>query len=279
MSAPKFLFNNVITETNVTADTHYQDFTVQGAVNTLTYDYWAFDDNTAQVDIEYSGMVNGLGLVLSNALFSLVTVYVSANGADYTEVSFKSNMRNGANFFTFPDTWGNYWRITFEKAVPSIALVKNLTLGMSLEFERCLMGTHNPAPYNRSTQFVSNQSGTGEFLGRSSASVGFETGYNFGMIAPVWARNQLQEFVTHAQTGAYYVLWNDELYPDESFYGWTDADIGLSYTGDAALMSASWDARGIATVTDYLLLDNLILLETGDFMITEDGQFMELQSG
>lgn len=277
MSAPKFLFENVLTDLNVTASSHYQDHTIQGAVNTLTYEYWAFNTDTATVDIEYTGTINSLGVVLDGALFSLLTLYVSQNGVDYTQVVSRPYIRNGCNFITFANTSGNYFRVEFEKALTGVSFVRNLMLGSYLEFERCLMKSHSPAPFNRSTQFVSNQSGTGEFLGRSAKPLGFKTGYQFNMITATWGRNQFQQFVESAQRAAYYVLWNDELYPNESFFGWTDDDIGISYTGDAALMSASWDAQGVATIMENALQENLRLLENGEIRITEDNQFRVLE--
>ena len=51
MSAPRVLFDNYITETNVEADSNVTDRDIYGAVNTLTYEYWEFDTDTATVDI------------------------------------------------------------------------------------------------------------------------------------------------------------------------------------------------------------------------------------
>lgn len=274
MSAPRVLFDNYITETNVTADTHVGDRDIYGAVNTLTYEYWEFDADTGTVDIEYTGTVDSLGLVIENMLNCTVSVYYSADDITYNLADARQFLRNGAYLISFAPVSGNYFRIVFEKAVASSGIVRNLMLGEYTEFERCLMRTHAPISYNRQTEYIGNQSGTGQFLGRSSRRKGYANGFQFDMIGSSWARNQFQQFVENAQDKAYYIAWNPASYPDECALGWTDEDIGVSYTGDAALMQAKWNMKALATGASTIELANYILTEDGGLILTEDDNFL-----
>lgn len=274
MSAPKVLFNNVITESNVTIDTFVSPYGIEGALNTLTYEFWEFDADTAQVDVEYTGSVNALGLVIENLLNCTLNVFSSDDGVSYSLILSRDFLRNGAYLIALPQTTANYFRIEFLKAAESDAIVRNIMLGMSLEFERCLMGTHSPIPYNRNTEFISNTSGTGQFLGRSIRRKGFSNSWQFNMISNTWGRDEFQQFVENCQDKAYYISWNDDLYPDECALGWTDEDIGLSYTGDAALMQASWQMRAIATGSSPSDIGVYLLTEDGNLVLTEDGNFI-----
>ena len=108
------------------------------------------------------------------------------------------------------------------------------------------MKSHAPIPYNRVTQYTTNESGTGQFLGRSIVRQNQATDVEFSMITAPWARDQMQDFVRHAQKKPFYFAWNPADYPDEVGYVWTDEDIGVEYTGDGSLMTASWRMKGIS---------------------------------
>ena len=124
--------------------------------------------------------------------------------------------------------------------------ISNIMLGKAIEFERCIMKSHSPITFNRVTQYDTNESGTGNFLGRSIMRQNTVTDVEFSMMSAPWSRDTFQRFVKHAQRYPFYFSWNPSAYPDEAGYVWTDEDIGISYTGDAALMSASWKMKGIS---------------------------------
>jgi hypothetical protein len=274
MSAPKVLFDNYITQSNVTVDSEAAGFPIEGAVNTLTYEFWKFETDNAQVDITYTGTANALGIVIEDLLNCTISVYSSNNGVDYTLALAREFLRNGAYLIPFDAVSGNYFRIILEKATASDGIVRNIMLGETLEFEKCLMGSHAPIPYQRSTDFISNISGGGNFLGRSSRRKGFANSFEFKMISKEWGRDELQSFVVNCQDKAYYIAWNDELYPDECALGWTDNDIPLSYTGDAGLMETRWNMRALATGAGTLEVANYLLTEDGNLFLTEDGEFL-----
>lgn len=124
-------------------------------------------------------------------------------------------------------------------------VVSNITVGKSMEFEKCIMKSYAPLDYNRATEFMTNESGTGQFMGRSIVRRNHESSVSFDLMSAAWVRSTFQPFVRHARTKPYFFAWNYDDYPNEVNYVWTDEDIGVSYTGDRDKMSASWKMRGL----------------------------------
>lgn len=127
-----------------------------------------------------------------------------------------------------------------ENIVWSVATIGNL-----MSFEKCIMRSYAPLDYNRSTEFLTNESGTGQYMGRSIVRRNYQSSVSFDLMSAPWVRSTFQPFVRHARTKPYFFAWNKDTYPNEVNYVWTDDDIGATYTGDRNMMSASWEMRGI----------------------------------
>ena len=120
-----------------------------------------------------------------------------------------------------------------------------ILIGKAMEFEKCIMKSYAPLDYNRATEYMTNESGTGQFMGRSIVRRNHESSVSFDLMSAAWVRSTFQPFVRHARTKPYFFAWNYDDYPEEVNYVWTDEDIGVSYTGDRDKMSASWKMRGL----------------------------------
>jgi hypothetical protein len=120
-----------------------------------------------------------------------------------------------------------------------------IMVGKQTEFERCIMRRYAPLDYNRATEYLTNESGRGSFMGRSIIRRNHESSVSFDMMTGPWVRSTFQPFVRHARTKPYFFAWNPTTYPNEVNYVWTDEDIGVEYTGDRNRMSASWKMRGL----------------------------------
>jgi len=286
MSAPRVMYNNLLASDNVTESSYVYPFDALGALNTLTYEYWRFDVDDAYIDVDLAdsgtdtGMVDCLALVMYGLLGGTVTISTSYNGVTYTEIKEHTFLQDGAVMIYLDSPVSSlYFRLHFYKQAPGVAKIINVMLGQYLEFERCLMKSHAPAPYQRNNEFITNLSGNGQFIGRSLIKKGVESSINFDMITASWGRADFQRFVESAINKAYYLSWNPSEYPNEVVFGWTDEDIGISYTGDGALMSASWAFKGYAMdAKSQQTLSNAILMESGDsYILAESGEFILLE--
>ena len=248
MSKPIVLFNSIVTELNVTASHTETGYPASAVATPFTYDFWrkpaaavAFLDIDAGEDVT----ADSLGWLGSHGATPVYSLESSDNGADYIEVVPQAFAIEGANVALFDAVTARYWRLNIGSTLNAYD-VRNVMIGQSLEFERCIMKSHAPLPYNRVTRYTTNESGTGQFLGRSIIRQHQSTEVQMEMMSAPWSRDQFQGFVRHAEKKPFYFSWNPDKYPDEAGYVWTDEDIGISYTGDAALMTASWNMKGVA---------------------------------
>jgi len=249
MSEPRILHENILSPLNCEESAFYYPHELAGALNSLTYEYWKFTSLQASVTFTNTENLyaNCLGIVANGLAGATVTISGSNDGVSYSTLASELFIEDGAQMI-FLDAAVNYafFRFTFGKSLAVDTLIRNLSFGQYMQFERCLMQSHAPAPYQRKNEFVTNISGDGNLLGRSIKKFGVETSLSFSMITAAWGRADFQKFVENALAGAYYLAWNPGLYPQEVVFGWTDDDIGLKYTGDGNLMAASWKVKGWA---------------------------------
>jgi len=242
---PRLLFNNIITEENVDITGFISPNDIDGALSYLTFEYWQFDSSqTIDIDIEDNGLADALGIYGEGLTGVDVTVSYSQDAITYTTLHEGTISQDGASLFLFSSAVdARFWRIELDTDSGSECKIRNISLGESLAFERCIMGAFSPSPYNRRSELISSDSGEAQFMSKRFIFQGFETQINLNMMSSGWARVQFQEFVNHAIRSAYFFSWNPEDYPSEAIYGWTDEDIQLSYTGDAALMQSGWTVK------------------------------------
>jgi hypothetical protein len=271
------MFNNLLTDSNVNESSFIAPNDASGALSTLTYEYWEFDDSevTVDINIQSASFVNCLSILASGLAGATIRLESSEDLVIFTEQVTKLFVEDGAAMIFLDEAVSApYFRITISKAIPSTTLVRNIMLGSYLEFEHCLMGQHAPGPYQRKTTFSTNVSGDGQFLGRSVSKIGIASKISFTLLGAAWARADFQNFVEKAITDAYYIAWNVGLYPDEGVYGWTDEDISIKYTGDADKMATNWAFKGFALDRSISDIRRARVKENGtQFRITEGGLF------
>lgn len=196
-----------------------------------------------------SSLLSGQAAPLQGSVF----LEGSDNGSSWAAIHTYTGLRSGANYFSFDLVAFPHYRITINITSPidssqghlSIrTLIRNIMLGQRLEFERPIIRTHDPLPLNRTTEYQTNLSGNGQFLGRSISRRGVASSIDIPMMSREFARGPFQQFVEHAQRYPYYFSWNEALHPGDAGYVWTDEDIQTGYSGDGSLMSASWNMRG-----------------------------------
>lgn len=255
MSEPVVIYESIITQQNVTASAEMAGFPIESIVTPMTdtSDSWRFvldDIVTVDIDAERPVPVSAVGMVCFGIVGSYVNVQYSDDGDQYIDFLALYVARDGSFMDSVDDAIeARYWRIEFEPvngAIGLVARVPRIMLGEHLKFERCVMRSHKPIVLNRTTEYQTSESGTGQYLGRSIKRQNFATDVSFPYISSSWARVKFQPFVVAARQGPYFFSWNPERYPQEAAYVWTDEDIGIDYTGELNYMSSSWSMRGLA---------------------------------
>jgi|GEM_PF-2712298 len=272
---PQILYNSILPLGDVAMSTASAPAVAEHAVTPFTYETARYNifSGTRIANFTWESRsseavsVNGAGLLIRGAFFSDLGVLTgevapvlgsvelrgSHDGSTWETVHVYDGLHSGANYFSFDEVSFPRYRfiINVSDPLPSqgafpgieVSLV-NIMLGQRLEFERPIIRTHDPLPLNRTTEYQTNLSGNGQFLGRSISRRGVATSVDIPMMSREFARGPFQEFVEHAQRYPYYFSWNEALYPGDAGYVWTDEDIQTGYSGDGSLMSASWNMRG-----------------------------------
>jgi len=256
VSAPRIMFQGVASSEGIEVSDYEAPHTGEGALSTLMGEYWEFTDAdvSAEITLDNAAAVNCLAMFFSGLAGATVEVSSSSDGGVYESITSQVIESDGTLMIYFDEpVTSNYFRIDFIKLAEGTTRIINMMLGRYTEFERCIMKSHAPAPYQRNSQFFNPVSGEGQFLSRSQVAEGVSTSVSMDMITAPWARTDFQAIVENALSNAYYFAWNPLEYPDEVIFGWTDDDVGISYTGDANLMSASWDIKGFS----YDILERL----------------------
>lgn len=244
-SVPLIGYKTIITPTNITASTQAADFPASTLANPLTYDKYRGEATSVTLVIDAGSDVacDYFGMALPN--FSSAMLEYGDDGISWTSIVTTFSVADDSTIIKpFDLTTARYWRFTLEKATADIEL-SVLYLGQSLRMERCIMQSYAPLPLNRVTEYTSNQSESGQFLGASIVRDGYESSVTFTLITAPWGRGEFQPFVRAARTRPYFFLWNPDRYPNEAAYVKTDEDIGLSYTGNRSYMTASWNMKGL----------------------------------
>ena len=117
--------------------------------------------------------------------------------------------------------------------------------GNYLQMPIPIYGGHKPVKLSPDTEYKTNISNTGQFLGRTILRQGVETDYSFRYLKPSFVRGEFTDFVNFAKTMPFFIQWRPDLYPDEVAFGYTTDDIDISNgSGGVDLMEASFKFRG-----------------------------------
>jgi hypothetical protein len=116
--------------------------------------------------------------------------------------------------------------------------------GVSLAMLQPIYGGHSPADLNSRTTYRSNDSESGQFLGRDVIRRGSETAFAWRHLDPDWLREYFKPFMLSAVTSPFFIKWRPDLY-DAAIFGYTKSDITTSNMGGGhRLMTASMTIKG-----------------------------------
>ena len=120
--------------------------------------------------------------------------------------------------------------------------------GQALQMQRPFYGGHTPSDMAARTEYNTNYSESGQFLGRSIIRQGSTPSYQFQHLAPDWVRERFMPFVRSARTRPFFLRWRPDEYA-ATVFGYTTDDIKPQNMGGGhALMSVGFSMRGHADV-------------------------------
>lgn len=142
-----------------------------------------------------------------------------------------------------PPVSGQVWRLNvLSGPIPTVGVVR---FGLALQMERPFFAGHTPIDFGRQTVLRSNQSETGQYLGRTMQRTVLTTSYSWQHLTEAWVNANWKTLQLAIEAEPFWIAWR----PAESGsvgYCQTDAVPVPQYMGIRSLMSAEMSVRGLA---------------------------------
>jgi hypothetical protein len=116
--------------------------------------------------------------------------------------------------------------------------------GEVLQMYQPIYGGHAPIDLSNNTEFQSNMSESGNFLGRNIVRKGQSTSFSFKHLDPIWVRERFKPFIDSVKTKPFFIKWRPDKYETVSLC-YVDGDIKPTNMGGGTdLMQVSFSVRG-----------------------------------
>lgn len=220
-----------------------------GAANVLnaaTYSRWSFTGSQSiTLSLPANQMIDAVGLAAHSFGAAVVQAYYSATDAGvFVPVGAAQSGPEAMLFLLNSAVSAKRIRVVITATGPQVLGV--IYAGVALQMQRPIYRGHAPATMSRVTEYLSNESEAGQWLGRNVIRQGLIVDLNWSRLSAAWVRQYFDPFIKSARTTPFFVAWNPQDYPREVAYAWTTEDIKPTNTGPRDLMSASLSAKGAA---------------------------------
>lgn len=193
--------------------------------NSLTYEKWspATVPATWETDLGAARQVDYCLI----AAHDLGTVGASINvqywdGAAWLDLLSASQAVSGdlPVFVLFAPVTAQRWRINIVSAAsaPKISVIR---FGKAMQFsDPAIIAGHVPLDMARAVTMRTNNSVTGEWLGRSRLRAVISGEFRWTYIPEGFGRGALSEFLSEIEEEAFAIAWRPDLYPQDVAYCW-----------------------------------------------------------
>lgn len=246
---PLIGWHNIVTSTNIAADTEAASFPPSNLANPATHLEWRAGDATEQYITVTTGYVDEIDyLAVAKHNFSSAEIPVSVEGyidGVWTEIVEEHILPNdGPVLFRFTSQSLPQIRLRMQ-AGSEEARVAVVYVGALLTLERKLYVGHTAMPHGRKNEIVNGMSETGNFLGRVVLGSWRESTVPMSLISPRWYRENMDEFLAVAKTTPFFFAWRPETYPLEVGYAYLMDDPMPTPQGPSNKLAFDLKLRGV----------------------------------
>jgi len=231
----------------ITASTSVTGFPASAANNPLTATFWKPSVLPASWELDAAGATDVNYIAIAAHTFGTDgTTCLSQywDGAAWQDLEEVTPSDDSPILFIFDDQTATKYRIYLTgSTTPRVGVVY---IGKLLEMQRSIYAGHTPITLTRRTEYKTNISENGQWLGRSIVRGGSNTSYSWSNLTPSWYRANFDPFVEAARTTPFFIAWNPSDYPDEVGYVWTTSDIEPANSGTRGFMDVSMKVEGLA---------------------------------
>jgi len=151
---------------------------------------------------------------------------------------------NDPIMFHFDEAF-DYGRIQINiEDVSGDKFVGYISVGIALQMQRPFFSGHTPITDADVTRYYHNETESGEIIGQSIRSQGFETQAQWNNIDDGWYREYFAPFKQYAKLRPFFFAWNLAEYPDDVGFCRISEDVSAPYSGTRKLRSISMKLLG-----------------------------------
>lgn len=220
-----------------------------GAANVLnaaTYSRWSFTGaQTITMTLPAAQSIDAVGLGAHSFASSSALVQFSTSDAGAWE-DFAPAQSGSAAMLFLRTAAASVKRLRVTVTATGAQVLGVIYAGIALQMQRPIYKGHNPATMARVTEYQSNESEGGQWLGRNVIRQGLKVDLSWSRLSANWVRQYFDPFAVSARVAPFFVAWNPQDFPREVAYAWTTADTKPDNTGPRDLMSVSLQAKGAA---------------------------------
>jgi len=211
-----------------------------GPLNSLTYEFWqpASLPSTWEYNHTTSAECDYCAIAAHTMGTNGNTLQVQYHdGSSWVDLIASTAITSDAPIFViFGVQTRSRWRIRISNGTaPNIGVIK---FGKALQMQRPIYGGHAPVDLARQTILRSNNSETGNYLGRSKLRSIHATTYDWNNLSAAWVEENWPGFQTAVETEPFFIAWRPE----------TKQDVGFCQTDEAPIPS-NMGVRDLMTVS------------------------------
>lgn len=244
---PIICYRNLFETGTVTTDGSDKE----NAYDWLTHDAWTTNDPTSYLRVNMgSSTACDYMAIAGHDIFTQtasVKLQHGPNGADWTDVAetVLTPTDNDVIIIPFPAISAQWWQVYLSglDAAASIAVV---SIGERLTLQRGCQAGFVPPSMARADKILNSRTQDGAFLGRSLIRTGARGSIQLAHLSESWVRLHLDDFITHARTKGWFLLWNESAQPSETVYCWSSKTSQPSFEAPGR-MQVSIDYEGITS--------------------------------
>lgn len=223
---PRILWNNVCRRGSVVVSSEADGYAGTNAATATTWDMWkpTAMPATWTLNFDTTETINAIAIDTHTLGSSGTTITIQLWDGGWQDVMTASPENDDPIAFLFEAREENSFRIALSgSSEPQIAVIHGCH---AIECpQRVYMGAETPVNLAFESEFDTNQSADGHYMGRSVLRHKNRNDFTLAHVTEYWVNNTLLPFIEDAREYPYFLLERPWSHPSALSYRWRDGDI------------------------------------------------------
>lgn len=240
---PRILWNSVTRRGTVAVSSEENGFEGVNAATATTYDAWQPETLAATWTLTFDTAETVSAVAIDahtiGSTESLVQIMEDDGGGGWQNIQPQESPSDDSPIaFLFSERSLEKVRVRIVGTTPPKLGVIHVCKALELP-QRVYMGAPTPIDMGKVTGFQTNQSATGQYLGRSIRTEKPQNDFTVSNLTETWVRSNLLPFMDDAREYPYFLLERPQTRPTALSYRWRDRDIRPERIGATNLMQVA----------------------------------------